>query len=127
MKQVDAVSEAYKTFNKVIDEILKHPPGPKRWRAAHDLLYLNLSERNRREYRAVIKENAMLREQVDKHGRAIGVTKSERADKTFRNALAFPHGAYYAIMKSDPRAFSDKNNAAKMFKAFPEYNTRSVA
>lgn len=124
--KTDSITDVLKTFNKVIDEVLKYPPGPKRWRAAHDLLWLNISPTNRQQYAEVVRENAMQRELVTKHGEAIGVTKGEKSDKTFRQALAIPHGAYYAITRADPRAFNEKKNGPLMFKEFKEYTTRST-
>lgn len=124
--KTDSVTEALATFNKAIDAVLKNPPGPKRWRAAHDLLWLNLSSTNRKQYAEVIKENAMARDLVDQHGMGLNLTKVEKADKTMRQALAIPHGAYYTIQRVDPRAFTDEKNRDKMHRTFPEYSTRST-
>lgn len=123
---VDGITSAIKTFNKVIDQVLKQPTGPKRWRAAHDLLWLNISPTNGKIYREVAEENRIIRESVDKHGMAIGASKSEKADKTFRNAFNIPVGAYHAITKADPHMFDDKRNFAKFMKEFPEYCTREI-
>ena len=122
---VDGITSAIKTFNKVIDQVLKYPPGPKRWRAAHDLLWLNVSPTNKQTYAEVAEANRVTRELVDKHGQAIGLTKAEKADKSLRNALSIPPGAYHAITKADPHMFDDKRNFAKFAKEFPEYCTRS--
>lgn len=123
---VDGLTSAIKTFNKVIDQVLKHPAGPKRWRAAHDLLWLNVSPTNKRIYAEVAEANRITRELVDKHGQAIGATKQEKADKSLRNALSIPPGAWYAITKADPHMFDDKRNFAKFAKEFPEYTTRKA-
>lgn len=119
---VDEVTHAMKTFNKAIDMVVREPIGPKRWRAAHNL-WLSLSPKHHQIYREVTAENIRTRKTVDKHGKALGLSKSEMADKSLRNALNIPVGAYTAIKKADPQAF-DKNNSAKFFKEFPEYRTR---
>lgn len=122
MAAVDEVTHAMKTFNKAIDMVLREPVGPKRWRAAHNL-WLSLSPRHPKIYREVTEENAQTRKAVDKHGQALGLAKAEMADKTLREALNIPVGAYIAIKKADPRAFDDINSK-KFFKEFPEYRTR---
>lgn len=126
MSQTDGVSNALKTFNKVVDEVLKYPAGPQRWRAAHDLLWLNLSWKNQQTYKEVAAENSKIRKLVDKHGIAIGATKAEKADKTLRNALSIPHGAYYTIQRADPELFKRKEDFKKFAKTFPEYMTRDA-
>lgn len=122
MAAVDEVTHAMKTFNKAIDMVVREPVGPKRWRAAHNL-WLSLSPRHQQIYKEVTAENIKTRRAVDKHGRAIGLSKSEMADKSLRNALNIPVGAYITIKKSDPTAFDEKNSS-KFFKTFPEYRTR---
>lgn len=122
---VDQVTEAYKTFNKAIDGVLQYPVGPKRWRAANSL-WLTLSFRNQQIYKDVCLENKITRESVDKHGMAIGLTRTEKADKSIRNCLNIPTGAYQFIEKADPTVFKEKKNSAKFFKEFPEYTTREV-
>lgn len=117
----DPVTEALKKFNSVIDLVLKEPVGPKRWRAAHDLLWLNLSDKNRQTYDEVVRDNALSRETVDRDG--FGKIKK---NGNMRQSLAIPHGAYYTIQKVDPTAFTTKKNAALMHKTFPEYTTRKV-
>lgn len=128
---VDGLTQALNTFNKVIDLVLQEPRGPKRWRMAHDLLWLNVSQKNKKIYAEVSKENKVLRDSVDK----IGVSKKAAekigrygysSDNTLRQALNFPVGAYNAINKADPDAFTNKANAEKMFKTFPEYTTREL-
>lgn len=124
MSTVDTFTQALKTLNKPIDEVLKYPPGPKRWRAAHDLLWLNISWSNQLIYKEVVENNRITRDLVNEHGMAKKVTKAESSEKNLRNALNIPTGAYYAITKSDPQIFSDKRNFAKFMKTFPEYMTR---
>lgn len=122
---VDKLTQAYKTFNGGIDVVLKEPRGPKRWRAANSL-WLSLSPKHRRIYREVVRDNQVTRMQVDKFGQAAGLTRTDKADKTLRECLNIPAGAYMFISKADPEAFTLKSNAIKMFKAFPEYCTREV-
>lgn len=117
---------AIKTFNKAIDMVLREPIGPKRWRAAHNL-WLSLSPKHQQQYKEVSKENRLTRQLVNKHGQAVGLTKSEKADKSLRNALNIPSGAYYTIERADPDVFKKKSNSRKFFKEFPEYTTRSIA
>lgn len=123
---VDQFTQTLETLKKPINEVMKRPPGPERWRAAHDMLWLNLSWKNRRTYQEVCEENRITRESVDKFGQAVGITKAEMADKTFRNALNIPVGAYTVIQKADPDVFREKKNASLFFKTFPEYTTREV-
>ena len=122
---VDSFTSTIQTFQKAIDRVLQYPRGPQRWRAANNL-WLSLSTKNQQIYREVVAENATTRELVNKHGEAIGVSKAERADKTLRNSLNIPVGAYIAITKADPQAFIEKKNAALFFKEFREYSTRKV-
>lgn len=121
---VDDVSHAIQTFNKAIDGVLREPLGPKRWRAANNL-WLSLSSKHRRTYREVCAENSQVREQMNKFGQEIGLTKMQKADKTLRNCLNIPAGAYLAISKADPSVFITKSNSEKFFKEFREYTTRS--
>jgi len=123
MAVVDDVTSALKTFNKAIDMVLREPVGPKRWRAAHNL-WLSLSPRHKQIYKEVIAENAITRQVVDKHGKAVGLSKAEMSDKTLRNALNIPVGAYNAIQRADPDAFKLKSNFKKFAQEFPEYMTR---
>lgn len=121
---VDEFTHAIKTFNKVIDGVLQHPPGPKRWRAANNL-WLSLSSKHRQVYRETVDENSHTRELVTKHGQALKTTIGN-TDKNMRNYLNIPAGAYMAIAKADPEAFTNKANAPKFFKEFKEYTTREV-
>jgi len=120
---VDSFTDALKTFNKAIDMVLREPIGPKRWRAANNL-WLSLSSKHKEQYKAVLAENAMTRQLVDKHGRAVGLSKAEMSDKSLRNALNIPVGAYSAIVKADPNVFKEKSNFVKFAQEFPEYMTR---
>lgn len=122
---VDQVTHAMKTFDSAIARVLREPVGPKRWRAANSL-WLSLSSGHRKVYQEVVLENKRTRHEVDKFGQAIGIAKSERADKTLRECLNIPAGAYIAISKADPGAFLIKSNSEKFFKEFPEYCTRST-
>lgn len=122
---LDSITSAMNTFNKAIDTVLKEPIGPKRWRAANNL-WLSLSTRHQEQYRDVVRENALTRESVDKHGRAVGLTKAEMSDKALRNAMNIPTGAYYFIMKSDPSVFEKKSNFKRFAQEFPEYMTRDT-
>lgn len=125
-QSVDGLTQALNTFNKVVDLVIKEPRGPKRWRTAHDLLWLNVSHKNKRIYREVCAENKLVRDAVDKTGFDIKATRKDRADKTMREAMNIPTGAYMAIAKADPDAFKEKANAKKMFETFPEYRTREL-
>jgi len=123
MAVVDDVTSALKTFNKAIDMVLREPVGPKRWRAANNL-WLSLSSKHKQIYKEVIAENAVTRQLVDKHGQAVGLSKAEMSDKSLRNALNIPAGAYNAIVKADPDVFKLKSNFKKFAQEFPEYMTR---
>lgn len=123
---VDQLTHAIQTFDKAIAGVLQYPVGsPKRWRAANDL-WLSLSSKHRRIYREVCEENRLARDLVNKHGQALGVTKELMADKTLRQCLNIPIGAYHAITKADPSVFTLEGNAKKFFKEFPEYTTRGT-
>jgi len=122
---VDDITSAMNTFNKAIDMVLREPIGPKRWRAANNL-WLSLSPKHHQIYREVSAENAQARTLVDKHGRALGLSKAEMSQKTLRNALNIPVGAYNAIVKADPNVFREKKNFKLFAKEFPEYMTREV-
>lgn len=118
MTKTDPVSSAYATFNKAIDRVLKESPGPARWRAAVDF-WLTLDPRHKQQYKQVVRDNKIIRSGLtNKYG--LG------EEKNLRNYLSIPHGAYYAIFKADPQAFSKKENAKKMFKTFPEFTTSEV-
>jgi len=123
---VDDFHTTLKTLSKPIDMVLKYPPGPKRWRAAHELLWKNLSWKNQQIYTQVVEENRITRESVDKHGRALGLTGSEMADKTLRTCLNIPVGAMHVIEKVDPHLFATKANERKFFNEFKEYSTRET-
>jgi len=123
---VDNMMATLKQLERPIDLVLKFPPGPARWRAAHDLLWKDLSFKNTQIYNDVVRENRLTREAVDKHGQAIGMSRVEIADRSFRNSLNIPKGAYLAITKADPNVFTEKTNAPKFFKEFKEYTTREI-
>ena len=118
-----SVDSVLKTFNTAIDQVLKEPVGPKRWRAANTF-WINLSPKNKALYESVVRENKQTRELLDKHGFSRG--NAGTSEHTLRSALSFPTGAYRAIVLADPRAFLEKSNADKMNKTFPEYMTREV-
>lgn len=122
---VDNVTKAIATFNKAIDKVLREPVGPQRWRAANNL-WLSLSPKHRKIYSEVCTENKQTRDELNKFGEQIGLSKAEKSDKTLRECLNIPAGAYIAISKADPGAFIIKNNSQKFFKEFPEYTTREV-
>lgn len=120
---VDEVTNAYKVFNKTIDRILAHPPGPARWRACVNV-WLTLHPQNAAIYKNLVAENATLRTELNKHG--LSQDKMKDPEKNLRSALAFPHGLLYLIDKSDPQAFRLKKNASLMHKALSEFTTREV-
>jgi hypothetical protein len=121
--KTDPVSQAYKTFNQAIDRVLKNPPGPARWRACVDM-WLTLSPSNKVQYKQLIKENAQIREELNKFG--LSGDKMYDPEKNLRSALAFPHSLYYLIERADPMAFKEKKNAPLMFKELKELTTREV-
>jgi len=107
-------------FDEAIKRVLAHPPGRRRWRAANNM-WLSLSPRHQEQYQSVIKENKEFRDSLSKFNKfALG------QDGNLRQFLNIPTGAYYAITRADPTAFTKKENAAKMFKEFPEYRTAEV-
>jgi hypothetical protein len=115
-----SADEVLKTFNKAIDEVMKQPPGPKRWRAANTM-WLRLSPRHQMQYKLVVQENEKTRELL----RAAHNKYNTSSDKNsnLRQFLNIPTGAYYAIEKADPYVFKKKENAAKFFREFKEYTT----
>lgn len=112
------IDDTLNTLYKPINEVLKYKPGPRRWRAAHDLLWKNLSWKNQQIYNDVVEECRIYREA---QGTFNPYGKSDDKNSSLRQFLNFPTGAYYAITKADPQAFMSKANAAKMFKEFKEY------
>jgi len=116
--KIDPVSEAYATFNKAIDRVVKEPRGPSRWEAAFKL-WLSLSPKNAQIAREVAADNKAFREA----NMAVGNKYSKSADKNsgFREFMTFPTGLYYVIEKADPEAFKKKSNAQKMRKTFPVF------
>lgn len=123
---VDELTQTLKQLRKPIDIVMKQSPGPRRWRLAHDLLWKNMSTKNQQTYYDVCLENQLMRESVDKFGQAIVATRHDKADKSLRNYLNIPVGAYTAIEKADPNVFKEKSNAKKFFEEFREYSTRKV-
>lgn len=122
---VDEVTHAIQTFNKALDVVLKEPRGPKRWRAANNM-WLSLSSKHRQTYHEVVEENRLTREAVDRFGFDKKATSVDKADKTIRESLNIPVGAYMWITKSDPEVFLEEKNSSLFFKTFPEYTTREV-
>ena len=121
------LSQATITLNKVLDEIMLVPQGPKRWRAAVDVLQKTNpiagedSQGQPVSFRTVNQEccltNAMMRESAsDKYGRSADNQKS-----IYRGYLSMPRIVHTVIGIVDKDAFRGEKNAQKMFKCFPEY------
>jgi hypothetical protein len=121
---VDNMTRLLKQLNEPVDVVMKNPPGPARWRAAHDLLWRDLSWKNKKTYLEVVEENRATRESVDKFGQALNSMDNEQ--QNIRNALNIPVGAYIAIAKCDPTVFKEPKNAQKFFNEFKEYTTREI-
>lgn len=123
----DELAQATKTLNKVLDEIMLSPPGPKRWRAVVDVLHKTnpiAGEDNQGRplhFREVnqdcVKVNAALRASAsDRYGRSADNIKSN-----FRSYLSMPRVVHSTIELVDPAAFRLNKNARRMFNTFPEY------
>lgn len=105
---------------KLVDQVLKDPPGRKRWRSAVNLwLHLNnvevpeTGERARDFNKRLIAELKDIRKaQKNEFGTSGG---------GMRSYLALPQGAHLMILRVDPNAFKSEQNATQMFKEFPEY------
>ena len=108
------------TLEKAIDELLKNPRGAQRWKAARDLaIKLNFSGTPgmsaQEENLLVIQQNKQDRElHLNKFG------KSNDSNSDLRGALSMPYYVNMFVRLVDPQAF-DKENIAKLVKAFPEY------
>lgn len=126
MAIVDDFTKSLEILKQPIAIVMKSPPGPRRWRVAHDLLWRDASPRNQKIYKEVTEENRLTREAADKFGFDKHATKEQRADKTLRNYLNIPIGAYQTIEKADPGVFKAAENAKKFFETFPEYATREI-
>ena len=119
----EPVSEAYKTFNKAIDKVLKEPVGPQRWAAAYNL-WLTLSPGNSRIAAEVAQENKLFREANSAVGNKFG--KVADKNSSMRNFMTLPSGLYYTIERADPEAFKKESNAQKMRKTFPQFTRSEV-
>jgi hypothetical protein len=117
------------TLNKLLDEILLVPSGPKRWRAAVDVLQKTNpiagedSKGQPVSFRVVNQEcivtnNLMKESASDKFGRS-----KENAKSIYRAYLSMPRIVHTVIGIVDPEAFKGDINAKKMFKCFPEYRS----
>jgi len=115
-------------LEKAIDHILSYPSGPLRWKATKDLyIRFNMSTSPnltaRQECEMVAKECAARREaNINKFG------SSEDKNSDLRSSLEMPSGLHIMLRIADPSLNTDdkvakKNNAMKMFKAFPEFRT----
>jgi hypothetical protein len=126
----DELTQATITLNKLLDEILLVPQGPKRWRAAVDVLQRTNpiagedSQGQPVSFRTVNQEcitmNKVMRETagVDKFGRSADNQKS-----IYRGYLSMPRIVKTVLEIVDPEAFKGDKNANKMFKCFPEYRS----
>lgn len=123
------LAQATITLNKLLDEILLVPQGPKRWRAAVDVLQRTNpiagedSKGQPVSFRTVNREcivtNNLLKESAsDKFGHSVGNTKS-----IYRGYLSMPRIVRTVINIVDPQAFQGNVNAKKMFECFSEYTT----
>lgn len=111
------------TFNRAIDLVVNEPIGPKRWRAANNL-WLSLSPKHKIQYKAVVKENAQVRESLTSMNKKFNT--SDDKNSALRLSLNIPAGAYYTIQRADPDAFKKESNARKFFKEFKEYTVADV-
>lgn len=132
----DELAQTTVTLNKVLDEILLQPKGPKRWRAAVEVLLKTNpiagedSKGQPVSFRDVNQEcvltNKMLRDTAaDKFGRSFDNTAKGAigSGSNFRGYLSMPRLVKTVIEIVDPEAFKNNLNARKMFKTFPEYRT----
>lgn len=123
----DELVQATKTLNKLLDEIMLAPSGPKKWRAVVDVLNktnpiageddqgqpISFREVNR----DCITTNKVIKDSADdKFGRSRDNLKSN-----FRNFLSMPRIVKTTIEIVDPMAFKGDKNAKKMFSTFKEY------
>ena len=117
----------------LIEEVMSHEPGPKRWRAAANMmLKLNpvdpdtgkpLTEINAK----CIKQNKdFMSGLVNKFGGTHKLNAKGIDNGGIRSFLAMPRAIKYAIESAEPMAFKDKRNAALMFKEFKEYRSCEV-
>jgi hypothetical protein len=130
----DEFTQATITLNKVLDEIMLAPQGPKRWRAVVDVLHktnpiageddqgrpLHFREVNR----DCILENKLARETAfDKFGRSEDNSSNHRvgSGSNFRDFLSMPRIVKTMIEQCDFDAFRGQKNSRKMFDCFPEY------
>lgn len=127
----DELTQATITLNKLLDEILLLPTGPKRWRAVVDVLQRTNpiagddSNGIPVSFRVVNQEctliNKIARESSDKYGRS-----SDNSKSVYRGHLSMPRVVKTMIEIVDPMAFKSDKNAQKMFNCFPEYRTAEV-
>ncbi len=131
-KGTEELGHAALTLNKLLDEILLVPVGPKRWRAAVDVLErtnpiagedpkgqpVSFRTVNRE---CIITNNLMKETAGDKFGRDKANAKSQ-----YRGYLSMPRIVKTVLEIVDPEAFKGDTNANKMFKCFPEYTTSQV-
>jgi hypothetical protein len=129
----DELTQATITLNKLLDEILLLPTGPKRWRAVVDVLQRTNpiagedSNGVPMSFRVVNQDctliNKVNRESMgsDKFGRSKDNSKS-----VYRGHLSMPRIVKTMIEIVDPMAFKGDKNAQKMFNCFPEYRAAEV-
>lgn len=128
----DELTHATITLNKLLDEILYLPNGPKRWRAAVDVLqktnpiagedaYGNPVSFRTVNQECIVTNNLLKESASDKYGHSFDKQKS-----IYRGYLSMPRIVKTVIEVVDPMAFKGDINASKMFKCFPEYRTAEV-
>ena len=137
----DELTQATITLNKLLDEILLLPTGPKRWRAVVDVLQRTNpiagedSNGVPMSFRVVNRDctliNKIARESTgtDKFGRSADNTSKGGkigSGSNYRGYLSMPRIVKTMIEIVDPMAFKGETNANKMFKCFPEYRTAEV-
>lgn len=116
----DVLVEKRKRLEKYVDDILKLPRGPQRWRAAVNLaIKLNIGSTPgmtaREEYNGVAQLCADTRKT-----RANEYADSTDLNTEMRFVLEMPAFANYFIRMIDPQAF-DKENLPKLRKEFKEF------
>lgn len=111
-------------YEKLVDDIMMLPRGPKRWRAAVNtwLLFNQPNDETgilaQQENKLTIKDNVLERElAINNYGTS---NRQNATDALTRRAMRFPEGAVHYIELIDPQAFT-KENMGKMFNEFPEY------
>lgn len=114
------IEEQIRLREKAIDRVMKEEPGPKRWRAAAQMM-IDFYPEVKQAHQAVIKECAETREYLKNPYGTTGDSNSG-----FRNYMRMPGAIKEAIERADPLAFKKDSNAKIMFKTFPEYQTSEI-